>query len=519
MLLKATSMTTVGSTSSEALIRQGMLLEILRQLGDLGVGQSGVGLADSHQTVALLGADRERVVGEDAVPLAVTVLDRRHHHVERGERPLQLQPRLAAASWCVRRTGRLHHHAFIATRQGVLESPLKFVGGAAWNGGRQSYFLVDSLAGRGAWLRRAFRLRRAREQSFQATSAFAQRPVEQKCAITVEEIKDHVDGGNLAHRPGACREVRPQTSLQVGRLAAQALLELGEGQRTPVAPSDDLAVQDELTRQSGKGREELRKLADRVERTREKPRVLARLVRLSANPIVFVFDLRALGEVLHCLGGGLRGARQHESDGMEQREMRLAEFVCGSEAEGCANVAGEHVGALHLLWRLRKGVRDGQFDETFLEADSQVAGDDLDDVLRLDRCRASQQFLERDQLLCRASTRRQLVKRCTCVGERQRSSSSLPRQNLFRHRAEVAVLPVDGLEALGAGTCDAAQHLPDQGSAGSKNPLFDTRERTPGEEDRGERRVVRWQVAEILAHQAYLLLGARGRGDSVAGLS
>src|SRR5579863_6864600 len=312
------------------------------------------------------------------------------------------------------------------------------------------------------------------------------------------------------------RDGRP---LQVGRLAAKALLERGERQRTPVAPSDDLAVQDELTRQSGKGREELRKLADRVERTREEPRVLARLVRLSANPVVFVFDLCALGEVLHRLGGGLRGARQHESDGMEQREMRLAEFVWGSEADGCANVAGEHVGALHLLWRLRKGVRDGQFNETHFETDAQVAGDDLDDVLRLDRCRASQQFLERDQLLCRASTRRQLVKRSKCVGERQRSSSSLPRQNLFRHRAEVAVLPVDGLEALGAGTCEAAQHLPDQGSAGSKNPLFDARERAPGEEDRGERRVVRWQVAEILAHQAYLLLSARGRGDSVAGLS
>ena len=67
-------------------------------LGDLGVGQPGVRLADVDQLAGSCVFDRKRVVGQHAPSLAVPPFDRRHHHIQRRERPLQLQPCKAAAT-------------------------------------------------------------------------------------------------------------------------------------------------------------------------------------------------------------------------------------------------------------------------------------------------------------------------------------------------------------------------------------------------------------------------------------
>ena len=82
-----------------------MRLEPVGHLGDLGVGQAAVGLADVDQFVALGVADRERVVGQDAVALAVPDLDADDAAIDRRERLLHLeraQPRRPGAYDAVR---------------------------------------------------------------------------------------------------------------------------------------------------------------------------------------------------------------------------------------------------------------------------------------------------------------------------------------------------------------------------------------------------------------------------------
>src|SRR5439155_14989397 len=72
--------------------------ELLGHRRDLGVGQPGVRLADIDELARLGVQHGEGVVGKHALALAVAPFGRGHDHVERGERPLQLQPRETATS-------------------------------------------------------------------------------------------------------------------------------------------------------------------------------------------------------------------------------------------------------------------------------------------------------------------------------------------------------------------------------------------------------------------------------------
>ena len=102
MLLNATSSTIFGSTDqAEALIFDGVFQKPLRHLGDLDIGQAGIRFADVDQSFAI--AHGEGVVAQYSDALAVAVLDRRDHHVERGQFALELEPRLPAPSGSVGR--------------------------------------------------------------------------------------------------------------------------------------------------------------------------------------------------------------------------------------------------------------------------------------------------------------------------------------------------------------------------------------------------------------------------------
>ena len=94
-----------------AVVVDGVVLEILRHLGDLFVGQPGVGLADAQKALAV--ADRERVVGKHTAALAVSPFHRRHDHVQGAQRALHLEPFHAAPARSVRGSGVLHHESFV----------------------------------------------------------------------------------------------------------------------------------------------------------------------------------------------------------------------------------------------------------------------------------------------------------------------------------------------------------------------------------------------------------------------
>src|SRR3546814_17016664 len=65
-------------------------------LRDLGIGQAAVGLADVDQSVGRGIADGERVVAQDAVPLAMADLDAADHAIDGGQGLLHLEPAEAA---------------------------------------------------------------------------------------------------------------------------------------------------------------------------------------------------------------------------------------------------------------------------------------------------------------------------------------------------------------------------------------------------------------------------------------
>ena len=96
-------------------------LQEVGQLGDLGIGDAGVGFADVEQFAGageVGAAHGEGVVAEQAGALAVAVLGAGDDDVERGEFALQLDPREAAAAGLVDGVGGLDHHAFVGAGAG-----------------------------------------------------------------------------------------------------------------------------------------------------------------------------------------------------------------------------------------------------------------------------------------------------------------------------------------------------------------------------------------------------------------
>src|SRR4029077_5059110 len=108
-----------------ALVLDRHLEKSLRVIGDLSVGEARVRLADVYELPSARVFDREGVVGEPPPPLAVTPLDRGHHHVERRERALELEPGKPAASGRVGAQGILHHQALVSSFARLLEDAVE----------------------------------------------------------------------------------------------------------------------------------------------------------------------------------------------------------------------------------------------------------------------------------------------------------------------------------------------------------------------------------------------------------
>ena len=210
--------------------RDRVRLEPLRHLGDLGVGQPAVRLADRDQPLALGVADRERVVGQDAVALAVADLDADHDAVDRRQGLLHLQPAEAAPAGRVAAVGVLDHEALVAPGARLGERGLERV-----DVGRR-----DQVgAGEPAAVRRraAARAPRAGDAARSAAAAAAARPARRRpvrAPSTSKATKITGTSARIASRR---------------RLAPEPRLERDERQHDAVLPGEDLAVEDAVPRQ------------------------------------------------------------------------------------------------------------------------------------------------------------------------------------------------------------------------------------------------------------------------------
>src|SRR5258706_11590008 len=94
-------------------------LKVLGQPVDLSVGQARVGFPDVDQLI--VAANGEGDIREHRAAFAVAVLRRGDDTVERRQRLLVLQPRLAAPARRVYRIGRLDHQPFVGAGPRSIE--------------------------------------------------------------------------------------------------------------------------------------------------------------------------------------------------------------------------------------------------------------------------------------------------------------------------------------------------------------------------------------------------------------
>ncbi len=218
----------------------------------------------------------------------------------------------------------------------------------------------------------------------QAPSLF-QRLIQKGSAVEVQQVEDHQDHGHLA--------------AQLGRdlLSPQPALELEETQHVTISMSQDLAVEKDGMAETGRA---LGQLGERTRRlfqvAREELDSTIGMMELATDAVVFLLGPHLVrAHALESFGGGLDRAREHETDGLEQRHRaRLQPAVLDSYSR-LADVSRDEVDALHLGDGYAERLGDGGLNEALAQADAHLARDDLDHEARRFRMKAAQQVFER----------------------------------------------------------------------------------------------------------------------------
>src|SRR5262245_20232976 len=115
-------------------------------------------------------------------------------------------------------------------------------------------------------------------------------------------------------------------------------------------------------------------------------------VKLSANPVVFVFNVERSVERSENFIFSFSWSRQHEFDRPEHGESEFVKFTALRVDSGIADVAKDHIGAPNLIGRTLEGFGKSFLDRVFLQTDAQIASDDLDHILGLFRSKPSKQI-------------------------------------------------------------------------------------------------------------------------------
>src|SRR5438874_274421 len=108
-------------------------------------------------------------------------------------------------------------------------------------------------------------------------------------------------------------------------------------------------------------------------------------MKLSANTVVFVFNIqrawKCRKDFIFCIGG----SGEHEFHRAEHAKGDLVELAAPGEYGGFADVPEYHVCPANGFDRPLKSPGDRFFDCILLQTDTQIAGNDLDDIFGLGR--------------------------------------------------------------------------------------------------------------------------------------
>src|SRR5260370_4880835 len=171
----------------------------------------------------------------------------------------------------------------------------------------------------------------------QAPSLF-QRLIQKGSAVEVQEVEDHEDHGHLA--------------AQFGRdlLSPQPALELEETQHMTISMSQDLAVGEDGMAETWRA---LGQLGERTCRlfqvAREELDSTIGMMELATDPVVFLLGPHLVrAHALESFGGGLDRAREHETDGLEQRHRARFQPAVLDPYSRLAHLSRVAIDALHL---------------------------------------------------------------------------------------------------------------------------------------------------------------------------
>ena len=194
---------------------------------------------------------------------------------------------------------------------------------------------------------------------------------QERGAVEAKDVENHSDDWDF----------RAEEKVRLG--AAEAFLEFKEGQGTAFVPGEDFSVENELSTQTASGLGDFGEGGgDAFEVAAEDVGSGAVGVDLGADAVKFWFDPeRPLAKSADNRGGVRFGDREHAFDGLENMESGFVETLIAGEEGDLAEVAFEHVGLAHGGGIGLEGCGDGFFEETFLKADAEVAGEDFDEKL------------------------------------------------------------------------------------------------------------------------------------------
>jgi hypothetical protein len=116
--------------------------------------------------------------------------------------------------------------------------------------------------------------------------------------------------------------------------------------------------------------------------------------------------------------------------------------VRGRQPQGLGDIAGEHVGALHRLQLFFVSARDAFLDQALAQSNSQLAGDDLDQVLGFEWIGAAEQVCRDGELGRRPARLRYLAEFGFDLSKRQLSARALwspLSENITRGRTQISM--------------------------------------------------------------------------------
>ncbi len=220
-------------------------------------------------------------------------------------------------------------------------------------------------------------------QFLEYAGTLPQGTVEEKLAIQVDHVENHISDRDFAHK------------LRAHFFAAETLLQGAEGKRPARdfcfaglpgngngnGKGNDFAIENGFIGPSGqRARQFWEGSRNFIAGAGKDADFTSSDVGLRADAIVFVLD-RGILEIAQGLLGRRDRAGEHQVEGMEDAQLGRVEVADKRQAEGCADVAKQHVGPLYRRERLAEGASNGFFDEALFQANAQVSGDDFHDVL------------------------------------------------------------------------------------------------------------------------------------------